>query len=92
MAAVRPSGQWPGGRTVHECTLANRRCLMLRAINCGAIVTERCCPGRDGRCANVVRGFDPLTDDAARNPNFGKRLGHHLRLPALQIIPSMSLQ
>lgn len=77
MAAVRPFGQLPDGRPVHEYTLANGRGLMLRAINYGGIVTELCCPGRDGRSANVVLGFDNLTDYVERNPNFGTLVGRY---------------
>ena len=72
-----PFGQLPDGRAVHEYTLANGRGLTLRAINYGGIVTELCCPGRDGRIANVVLGFDNLTDYVERNPNFGTLVGRY---------------
>jgi len=77
MAAVRPYGQLPDGRAVHEYTLANGRGLLLRAINYGGIVTALHCPDRDGRSANVVLGFDELGDYVERNPNFGTLVGRY---------------
>jgi len=74
-AVMIPFGKLPDGRAVHEYTLANGRGLTLRAINYGGIVTELCCPGRDGRSANVVLRFDNLTDYIERNPNFGTLVG-----------------
>lgn len=65
----------PDGRAVHEYTLDNGRGLVLRAINFGGIVTALNCPDRDGRSANVVLGFDNLTDYLERNPNFGTLVG-----------------
>jgi aldose 1-epimerase len=77
MVAVRPYGQLPDGRAVHEYTLDNGRGLLLRAINYGGIVTALHCPDRDGRPANVVLGFDNLDDYALRNPNFGTLVGRY---------------
>ena len=75
MAAVRAYGHLPDGRAVFEHTLDNGRGLVLRAINYGGIVTELHCADRDGRAANVVLGFDNLTDYVLRNPNFGTLVG-----------------
>jgi len=75
--ASRVFGQLPDGRTVHEHTLDNGRGLTLRAINLGGIVTALHCPDRHGRCANVVLGFDNLTDYVERNPNFGTLVGRY---------------
>jgi aldose 1-epimerase len=77
MAAVRPYGELPDGRAVHEYTLANGRGLLLRAINYGGIVTALHCPDRDGRSANVVLGFNELGDYVDRNPNFGTLVGRY---------------
>jgi aldose 1-epimerase len=75
MAEVRPYGQLPDGRVVSEYTLDNGRGLSLRAINLGGIVTALNCPDRDARSANVVLGFNELTDYVERNPNFGTLVG-----------------
>jgi aldose 1-epimerase len=77
MAAVRPYGHLPDGRAVSEYTLDNGHGLVLRAINFGGIVTELHCADRDGRPANVVLGFDNLTDYLERNPNFGTLVGRY---------------
>ena len=77
MAAVRPYGHLPDGRSVFEYTLDNGRGLLLRAINYGGIVTELHCADRDGRPGNVVLGFDNLTDYLERNPSFGTLVGRY---------------
>ncbi|MEP7099319.1 MAG: aldose epimerase family protein [Burkholderiales bacterium] len=77
MTSVRPNGHLPDGRAVFEHTLDNGRGLVLRAINYGGIVTALECPDRDGRSANVVLGFDNLTDYLERNPNFGTLVGRY---------------
>src|SRR5450631_1651620 len=77
MSAVRSYGQLPDGRSVFEYTLDNGRGLVLRAINFGGIVTALNCPDRHGRVANVVLGFDNLTDYVERNPNFGTLVGRY---------------
>ena len=77
MAAARLWGEMPDGRPVHEHTLDNGRGLVLRAINYGGIVTALHCPDRAGKSANVVLGFDDLSDYLERNPNFGTLVGRY---------------
>jgi aldose 1-epimerase len=77
MRAARVYGRLPDGREVREHTLDNGRGIVLRAINYGGIVTAIECPDRDGRSANVVLGFDNLTDYVERNPNFGTLVGRY---------------
>ncbi len=77
MTTVRTFGHLPDGRAVDEYTLANGRGLSLRAINYGGIVTALHCPDRHGQPANVVLGFDNLTDYVERNPNFGTLVGRY---------------
>lgn len=72
---VRPFGQLPDGRAVDEYTLDNGRGLRLRTINLGGIVTAIECPGRDGRYANVVLGFDDLAGYVAPHPHVGTLVG-----------------
>lgn len=72
---VRDFGHLPDGQVVREYTLDNGHGLVLRAINLGGIVTAIECPDRNGRSANVVLGFDRLTDYVERNPDFGTLVG-----------------
>ena len=70
-------GTLPDGRAVHEFTLSNGTGLVLSAITLGGIVNALHVPGRDGRSANVVLGFDNLTDYVERNPFFGAIVGRY---------------
>ncbi len=45
--------------------------LEIRVITYGGIVTSIRAPDRDGVLANIVLGFDNLTDYETRNPYFG---------------------
>ncbi|MDC8786464.1 aldose epimerase family protein [Roseateles koreensis] len=73
----REFGLMPDGRVVHEYTLDNGRGLRLSAINYGGIVTGLHVPDPQGRSANVVLGFDKLTDYLERNPHFGTIVGRY---------------
>ncbi|MEK8030794.1 aldose epimerase family protein [Ideonella sp. DXS29W] len=72
----REFGRLADGRVVHEYTL---RCggITLSAITLGGIVTRLLVPDRHGELANVVLGFDGLTDYVERNPNFGVIVGRY---------------
>lgn len=70
----RPAGLLPDGSAVEAYTL-RRGALALTAITYGGIVTELWVPDREGRCANVVLGFEQLADYATRNPHFGTLTG-----------------
>lgn len=72
----RDFGTLPDGRLVHEYTL-HRGGLSLSAITLGGIVTRLMVPGRDGRPANVVLGFERLADYVERNPHFGTIVGRY---------------
>lgn len=72
----RHFGTLPDGRPVHEYTL-HRGGLSLGAITLGGIVTRLMVPGRDGRPANVMLGFDRLIDYVERNPHFGTIVGRY---------------
>ena len=69
-------GHLPDGRPVHEITLSHDG-LALTLITLGGIVTALHVPDRDGRVANVVRGFDNLDDYVRRNPFFGVIVGRY---------------
>ena len=78
----REYGQLPDGRTVHEITLSHGG-LTLTLITLGGIVTALSVPDRDGVAANVVRGFDNLSDYVQRNPYFGVIVGRYANRIAL---------
>jgi aldose 1-epimerase len=77
MIGMRLFGKLADGRHVHEYTLDNGRGITLSAINLGGIVTALHCPDREGRVANVVLGFNELSDYVERNPNFGTIVGRY---------------
>jgi aldose 1-epimerase len=79
----RVYGELPDGRVVHELTLSNGAGLVLSAITLGGIVNALQVPGRDGRSANVVLGFDNLVDYVERNPYFGAIVGRYANRIAL---------
>jgi aldose 1-epimerase len=69
-------GHLADGRVVHEVTLSHGG-LTLAFITLGGIVTSLWAPDRDGVAANVVRGFDDLSDYEQRNPFFGVIVGRY---------------
>ena len=78
----RDYGHLPDGRVVHEITLSHGG-LALSLITLGGIVTTLWVPDRDGVAANVVRGFDKLSDYVERNPFFGVIVGRYANRIAL---------
>jgi len=69
-------GHLADGRVVHEVTLSHGG-LTLAFITLGGIVTSLWAPDLDGVAANVVRGFDDLSDYEQRNPFFGVIVGRY---------------
>ncbi|PTT82764.1 galactose-1-epimerase [Pelomonas sp. HMWF004] len=57
---VRPYGQLPDGRAVHEYRLCNGRGLVLTALDWGGIVTGLWAPDAAGRSANLVLSLASL--------------------------------
>ena len=51
-----------GGKGVDLFTLANANGMQVSVTNYGAIITAIRMPGRDGKLADVVQGFDSLAD------------------------------
>jgi len=78
----REYGHLPDGRIVHEITLSQGG-LALSLITLGGIVTTLSVPDREGIAANVVRGFDNLSDYVHRNPYFGVIVGRYANRIAL---------
>jgi len=75
--SAREFGHLPDGRVVHEYTIANGCGLQLRALDFGAIVTGLWAPDAAGDSANVVLGFDKLSDYVERNQAFGIIAGRY---------------
>jgi aldose 1-epimerase len=77
----RPWGTW-AGRPVVLYTLTNAHGLEVRVTNYGAILVGVRAPGRDGKFARVVQGFDSLADYTSadylsRNAHYGAVLGRY---------------
>lgn len=72
-----PFGQLPDGDTVTQFTLANAGGMVVRIIDFGGIITELHAPGRDGRMADVVLGFDQLAPYCSDSPYFGALIGRY---------------
>jgi aldose 1-epimerase len=80
--AQRQYGHLADGRVVHEITLSHGG-LELSLITLGGIVTALRVPDRAGVAANVVCGFDNLSDYVHRNPYFGVIVGRYANRIAL---------
>ncbi len=68
-------GTLADGRTIHEYRLTNSRGHGVSLINYGGIVTSLRVPDRQGILADVVLGFDALSDYVAKSPYFGCIVG-----------------
>lgn len=73
--SARPFGATPAGETVDLWSLANASGMSLDVLTYGGIVTRLSVPDRDGRCADVVLGFDSLPPYLERHPYFGAITG-----------------
>jgi len=63
------------GKEVYLFTLTNKRGVVLKVTNYGAIVTELHVPDRNGDLADVVLGFDNLKQYQDGHPYFGCAVG-----------------
>lgn len=68
-------GKLPTGKPVDAYTLANPGGASLQVITYGGIITSLRLPDRQGRLADVVLGFDRLSDYLADHPYFGAIIG-----------------
>ncbi len=68
-------GRTADGIGVDRYTLRNSRGAMARIITFGATVTELWMPGRNGKLADVVLGFDELNPYEQRGAYFGAMVG-----------------
>lgn len=68
-------GQTAAGVAVDRYTLRNRGGMMVRLITYGATVTELWAPDRQGIAADLVLGFDQLSQYEMQSPYFGCTVG-----------------
>lgn len=68
-------GTTPGGTSVKIWTLSNRRGMVAKVSEYGALLTELWVPDRAGRAGNVVLGFDNLDQYVKGHPFFGATTG-----------------
>jgi aldose 1-epimerase len=70
-------GQLSNGRTAHIYTLTNARGMKARITNYGGIVVSLHAPDRRGRMADVVLGYNNLSDYIKATPYFGAITGRY---------------
>ncbi len=75
--SAEPFGQMPDGRGITVFTLANANGMRVRAIDYGGIILSLEVPGREGRVADVVLGYDSLEGYLQENPYFGAIIGRY---------------
>ncbi len=71
----RVFGTTAEGKSVNIYTLTNRRGMVAKVMDYGAILTELHTPDRNGKSGNVVTGFDNLEQYVKGHPNFGATCG-----------------
>lgn len=75
--AVADFGVLRDGRQVKVYTLTNQAGLEARILDYGGIVVSLKVPDRQGRLADVVMGFDSLSDYETKSPYFGSLIGRY---------------
>lgn len=70
-------GRLPDGRPVDLYTLANTNGMEARVMSYGGTLVSLHVPGRDGRPADVVLGFDRLEPYLGGHPYFGALIGRY---------------
>lgn len=73
----RPYGTTAAGLPVDEYTLTNSRGASVTVITYGGIITALRVPDRTGALANVVLGFNQLSDYEAQKNYFGAIIGRY---------------
>ncbi len=82
-AAAAPSvtvadfGVLANGDSVHAYTLSNANGIEVRALDYGGIIQSIRTPGRDGKFADIVLGFDTLEKYVKLSPYFGAIIGRY---------------
>jgi aldose 1-epimerase len=70
-------GKLLDGREVFQYTLANKSGATLKVINFGAIVTSLTVPDRNGKCEDVILGYDSLQGYMNGSSYFGAIVGRY---------------
>lgn len=74
---AEPFGTTQKGEDVHIYTLTNGQGVEARIINYGGILLSLSVPDRDGRCDDVVLGYDDLASYEEASPYFGALIGRY---------------
>lgn len=72
-----PFGTLPDGEPVHRWTLTDGAGLTASVITLGGTLQSLRMPDAEGRCENVVLGFDGLDDYLYHSPYFGSTVGRY---------------
>ena len=72
-----PFGVLPSGDSVHVYTLTNANGIEARILDYGGILVSLRTPDRAGAFADVVLGFDSLSDYVKDSPYFGALVGRY---------------
>jgi aldose 1-epimerase len=70
-------GTTKAGQPVDLYTLANANGLVAKITNYGGTITELWVPDRNGKLADIVLGFDNITDYEEKSPYFGCIVGRY---------------
>ncbi|MCB0641589.1 MAG: galactose mutarotase [Phaeodactylibacter sp.] len=70
-------GTTPEGEAVEQYTLRNAQGMEIDVITYGGIITSWTAPDKAGNYANVVLGYDSLSQYIASNPYFGAIIGRY---------------
>jgi len=70
-------GKLPGAPEVNLYTLVNHTGITLKVTNYGCRITSLLLPDKNGKCADVVLGFDSLSGYLSNNPYFGAVVGRY---------------
>lgn len=75
--ARQPFGQLPDGSPVEAIVLKNSFGMRVKVLNYGATISECWVPDRNLDLANVVLGFDNISQYLAKHPRFGATIGRY---------------
>lgn len=77
MPKAEPFGKTPDGTEVQVFTLTNKNGIKLRAMTYGAIVLSLETPDKQGKTADIVLGYNTLTEYIKDTPYFGAIVGRY---------------
>ena len=70
-------GQTKDGKNTDLYTLTNANGLVAKITNYGGTVTQLWVPDRDGKLADILLGFDNVSDYEEKSPYFGSLIGRY---------------